>query len=66
MEDERRNRILTDEDVEAITDALRDQFMQQLYNDIGRGIFSIAWRFFITILIGIAAYGAAKGISFKD
>lgn len=63
MADERGKRTLTDADVEAIAEALRGQFLESLYRDIGRGVFGIVWKVLITALIGIAAYGAYH---FKD
>lgn len=55
------NRNLTDADVEAITEALREKMIEQFYTDLGRGVWSAAWRTIVVVLIAIAAYGAAKG-----
>lgn len=46
-------RNITDADAEAIVAAFKKQF----YLEVGRGVWSIAWKVVLTVLIGIAAYG---------
>ena len=69
--EERRKRTLTDDDAQAIADAfnyklMKEQILNEIYQDIGKGVFGIIWKMFVTALIGIAAYGATKGFHFKD
>lgn len=56
---EKRN--ITDADVEAIAEAIRDKMIIQFYQDLGQGV----WGWFRRIIVGaafaLAAYGAAKG-----
>ena len=62
---ERRKRTLTDDDVQAIAIALREQITKDIYQDLGAGVFAIIKRTFIAVVLGIAAYGAAKGMGWK-
>lgn len=65
MTPERRHnvkaRTLTDEDVEAITDALEARISTRFYGDIGKGIWGLVWRAVILAMVSIAAYGAFGG-----
>jgi hypothetical protein len=54
-------RTLTDADIEAIAKAIKDKFKKEFYSDLGRGVWAIAWKSIVVMLIGIAAYGATKG-----
>jgi len=58
--DPKRN--LTEADVNAIVDALEERISKKFYLDIGQGVWSMAWKTIIVLIIGIAAYGATKGL----
>lgn len=55
-------RNLTDEDVAAIVAALSAKVKQEFYTDLGRGVWAIAWKSVVALLIGLAAYGSVKSI----
>lgn len=56
-----RPRNLTDADVEAIAQALQVRLKNEFYQDLGKGVWGIAWKVIVAIIISVAAYGAAKG-----
>lgn len=56
------DRNLTDADVDAIVEALSAKVKQEFYADLGRGVWGIAWKVIVGLLIGLAAYGSLKGI----
>lgn len=56
------NRVLTDDDVDAITDALEKRMTDRFYNDIGKGVWSMVWKAIVIAIVGIAAYGSVKGM----
>jgi len=56
--EERRKRMLTDGDVEALTASIRDKVIREFYQDLGKGVWGLVWRSIVIVLIGIAAYGA--------
>lgn len=58
---EKRRRSLTDEDIEALADALEHRIIGRFYNNLGQGVFALLWKGFVTIIVGIAAYGAIQG-----
>lgn len=64
-EEERRQRTLTDADVEALTEALRQKWIRAFYQDLGKGVFALVWRAVVVAMIAIAAYGAVKGVGFQ-
>lgn len=56
---ERRKRVLSDADVEALLDAVERRF----HINVGRGIFAFAWKAIVIILLVLASYGAGlKGL----
>lgn len=55
-------RTLTDEDVEAILAGMEERFMSSLYKNIGKGVWAVIQKVFITFVLAIAAYGYMKGI----
>jgi hypothetical protein len=71
-EEERRQRTLTDADIAALTKALTDPLSEALrkkwittfYQDLGKGIWALAWRAILLGILAIAAYGAIKGSGF--
>lgn len=54
------HRTLTDEDIEAITNKLRQELVKQFYHDVGRGAWKLLWQTFVALMLMIAAYGAVK------
>lgn len=62
MEEELKpHRTLTDEDVKAIADTLKEEIVKQFYHDFGKGVWGIVWKVIIGILLTIAAWGAVRG-----
>lgn len=59
MPEQARN--LTDDDVKALADELEGRLTDRFYGNLGRGIWSLAWKGLITITLGIIAYGSLKG-----
>lgn len=59
-----RPRNLTDADVEAIASALQARLKNEFYQDLGKGVWGIAWKVIVSLIIAIAAYGAAKGSNY--
>jgi hypothetical protein len=57
--DEKRN--LTDEDVAAIARQIETGILQRFQLNVGRGVLAIAWKWFLTGLVLLAAYGAGGG-----
>lgn len=47
-------RNLTESDVDAILDAFEKRF----YSNLGKGVWSAAWKVIVVGLIGLAAYGS--------
>ncbi len=56
------NRLLTDDDVQAITDALEKRVVERFYGDLGKGVWALVWKAIILAILGVAAYGSIKGI----
>ena len=50
--------MLTDGDIEALTNSIRDKVVREFYQDLGKGVWGLVWRCIVIVLIGIAAYGA--------
>lgn len=55
-------RTLTDADVQAIAVALELQLTENFYRDLGKGVMGIVKKVVLLALIGIASYGAMRGI----
>lgn len=53
----KQTRTLTDADVEAIADALQERIKAEFYHDLGAGVWSLAWKAIVGIIIAIAYYG---------
>ena len=47
--------------MDAIVAALTNKVKQEFYADLGRGVWGIAWKALVTMLVGLAAYGSLKG-----
>jgi hypothetical protein len=56
------DRKLTDADVAAIVDALEERMTEKFYNDLGKGVWGMVWKTVVIVLVGIASYGAVKGL----
>lgn len=63
---ERRSRTLTEDDVKAIVDLLRIEIKNDMYKDVGKGVFSLIYKGLGIILISFAAWAVSKGYHFKD
>lgn len=61
-EPERRARVLTDEDVTAIATELEKRLTDNFYKDLGKGVWGLAKKAMLVVLVGLAAYGAVKGV----
>lgn len=55
------NRLLTDEDVRAITDALEQRVVERFYGDLGKGVWTLVWRAIVLGILAVAVYGSTKG-----
>ena len=55
------NRLLTDEDVQAITDALEQRVVERFYGDLGKGVWTLVWRPIVLGILAVAVYGSTKG-----
>lgn len=60
MPEHERN--LTDDDVKALADELEDRLTNRFYGNLGRGMWSLAWRAIVLAILGIIAFGSLKGI----
>jgi len=58
MEEKRK---LTDEDVAAIAKQIEDGILQRFQLNVGRGVLAIVWKWVLSALILLAAYGAGGG-----
>jgi restriction endonuclease Mrr len=58
VEDERRNRALTDEDVKAIVDELEARVSTAFFRNLGKGIFGLFWNAALIGILALAGYGA--------
>lgn len=50
-------RTISDEDAEAIAAALEERLMRKFYADLGKGVWAMAWKALIVLIVGIAGYG---------
>ncbi|UOF78132.1 hypothetical protein [Caudoviricetes sp.] len=55
------DRSLTDEDIKALVDELENRLQKRFYLNLGKGLWSIMWRFIILGMVVIAAIGSYKG-----
>lgn len=56
-----KDRNLTDADTEALAIALEARLVKRFYLNLGKGVWSLAWKAAITIIVGLALYGSVKG-----
>ena len=56
--DERRERALTDQDVEALVAAMEGRLLSRFYNNLGHGVWDLVWRVMILAIFAVAAWGA--------
>lgn len=54
------NRLLTDEDIEAIADALEKRVTDRFYGNLGQGVWSLVWKALVIAIAGLVAYGSLK------
>lgn len=59
---DQRPRNLTDADVEAIVDQLRESVKREFYEDLGKGLWGFVWKCVVASMIAIAAYSGLKGV----
>ena len=52
---------LSDGDVKAIVDELECRLTKRFYFNIGQGIWALAWRAIIVMIVALSAYGALRG-----
>lgn len=57
---EQRGRTLTDSDIDSIVKGLEKVFWNRFFGDLGRGVWSLAWKGIVLVILVIAAYGAHK------
>lgn len=56
------DRNLTDADISALAEALREKMVDQLYTDIGKGFVGWMWKILIGFGVALSVYGASRGI----
>lgn len=59
-----RGRVLSDADIEAIADLVLEKLENKVYQDFGKGVWSIVSKILLTFLLAFAAYGAMTGGKF--
>ncbi|NIF51398.1 hypothetical protein [Burkholderia sp. Ax-1724] len=57
--DEKRN--LTEADVTAIAEQIERGILNRLQLNVGRGVLGLAWKWLLTGVLLLAAYGAGGG-----
>ena len=55
---ERRHRLLTDEDINAIADVLEVRLVERFYSNLGQGVWGLVKKGVVAALLALAAYGA--------
>ena len=60
-DEERRGRALTDDDIDALADALERTLSDRFYHNLGRGLSALVWKGIVVAAVAIAAYGSVKG-----
>lgn len=55
---ERRARSLTDADIEALANILEERLADRFYNNLGRGVWAMAKRGVVIVVLALAGYGA--------
>jgi hypothetical protein len=58
-------RTLTDADTAAIATEIEKRMLNRFYKSFGQGVWSLAWKAIIYIVVAIAAYGTLKSINLK-
>ena len=53
-------RNLTDDDVHAVVDELERRIVERFFSNVGKGVWQLAWRALIALMLLLAAYGAIK------
>lgn len=60
--EERRSRALTDQDIQALADEFESRLVSRFYDNLGRGVWGLAWKALLGAIVLVAAYGAVKGM----
>lgn len=55
---ERRTRVFTDADIEALVDCLEGRLTKRFYLNLGRGIWGVFWKAILTLIVAVSVYGA--------
>jgi hypothetical protein len=55
MSEERK---LSDADIAALAKALKTEF----YLNLGKGVWALAWKVVVLLVVAVAAYGTLKGV----
>jgi len=55
--------MLTDKEIERIVDGLEKRMVRRFYVNVGKGIWGLAWKGFVGLLLVLAAYGAGGGFN---
>lgn len=58
--EERRARLLTDSDIEAIADVLEERLVKRFYLNLGQGVWGLAKKGIVAALLILAAYGSVS------
>lgn len=59
MTEHKRN--LTDDDIQALADAMEKKMVNRFYSNLGRGVWGIAWKILVVGILAVAAYGSLRG-----
>jgi len=59
-------RRLSDDDVKAIVDELEGRLTKRFYLNLGRGVWGLAWRGILVVVVLLAVYGAAQNGGIAD
>lgn len=58
--EERRARILTDDDIEALASVLEDRLVKRFYVNLGQGVWGLAKKGIVAAILVLAAYGSVS------
>ncbi len=58
------DRMLSDEDVEAIAEKVLEKWEERFYQQVGKGVWGVVWKAIIVATIALASWGAATGGKF--
>lgn len=52
------SRNLTDDDIKALADEMEKRLVSRFYGNLGRGVWDLAWKAIVLLVVGIALWGA--------